>query len=103
VAAIKRQTPRGHRFAVCPVCLNVAVKGHCHHVWLSQRYAIAKCDLRNIVIVCNPTYANCHKLAHGEEREKVEAALCKMLGKGDESAGYTIVREARSEWLIKTR
>ena len=98
IAAIRRQTPRGRRFAVCPVCGRSAVAGHCHHVWLSQRYAVAKHDLRNIIIVCNPTYANCHSLAQGEAKEKVEEALCKLLGEGNVELGQDIVREARTEW-----
>ena len=99
MAAIARQVPAGHRFPVCPVCDNAAVAGHCHHVFLSQRYKIAKCDLRNIIIVCNPTYANCHTRAHGDAKEKVENKLKEMLGEGNQVRGHRIVREAMDEWM----
>ena len=99
VAAIRRQTSPGHRFPVCPVCGGAAVAGHAHHVWLSQRFKLAHNDLRNLVIVCNESAANCHQRAHGEAKTKVEDYLLGLLGDGNVIAGAQVLTDARREWL----
>ena len=98
VAMIQLWTLMGDRWPTCAVCWQPAVAPHAHHLHLSRRYAVAKCDLRNIVPVCNTTVSNCHQRAHGKDRATAIQRQYLVLGRGDAELGKKIVEEALIEW-----
>lgn len=98
-------TDRKHHYVRCAVCGRETKWPEAHHLYLSQRYKQAKCDLRNVVPVCNPRDSpKCHALrVHGQGKEVAANRHYRILGKGDPHVGRQIVVNAATKWgMTKT-
>jgi hypothetical protein len=84
---------------ICAVCGWGAVNPEAHHV-ISRRYA--KCDIRNMVPVCNQGNGDCHQQAQGRKKYIAIQRLYYVIGGGDPIAGRECVLSATMEWFAKS-